>query len=72
MDFESFSKDHQAAAHIDPEERYLYYALLRQSGNQHIKLKVNLQNNFTTKNKMPQVLSTNYTSPGKIHQDSCN
>jgi hypothetical protein len=32
----------------DAKERYIPYALLRQSGNQHGNLKVNLQNDFTT------------------------
>ena len=38
--------------HTDSEESYLYYALLRQSGNQHRKLKVDLQNDFTTRNNL--------------------
>ena len=37
---------------IESEERYLSYTLLRQSGNQHIKLKVDLQNDFTTGNNL--------------------
>ena len=32
----------------DAKERYLSYIFLRQSGNQHNKLKNDLQNNFTT------------------------
>jgi hypothetical protein len=32
----------------DAEERYVSYAFLRQSGNQHDNLKVDLQNDFTT------------------------
>jgi hypothetical protein len=32
----------------DAEERYVSYALLRQSGTQHGNPKVDLQNNFTT------------------------
>jgi hypothetical protein len=32
----------------DAEERYVSFVFLRQSGTQHGKLKVDLQNNFTT------------------------
>jgi hypothetical protein len=32
----------------DAEERYVSYAFLRQSGNQHGNLKVDIQNDFTT------------------------
>jgi hypothetical protein len=32
----------------DAEERYVSYAFIRQSGNQHSNLKADLQNDFTT------------------------
>ena len=48
MDFESCAQDQKEAVIIDSEERYLSYALLRHSGNQHIKLKVDLHNDSTT------------------------
>jgi hypothetical protein len=38
----------QRVARNDAEERYVSYAFLRQSGNQHGNLKVDLQNDFTT------------------------
>jgi hypothetical protein len=38
----------QRAVRDDDEERYVSYAFLRQSGNQHDNLKVDLQNDFTT------------------------
>jgi hypothetical protein len=40
----------QRVARDDAEERYISYAFLRQSGNQHGNLKVDLQNDFTTGN----------------------
>ena len=41
-DFDSCTEDQTEAVLIDSEERYLSYAILRQSGNQHRKLKVDL------------------------------
>jgi hypothetical protein len=38
----------QRVVRDDAEERYVSYAFLRQSGNQHGNLKVDLQNDFTT------------------------
>jgi hypothetical protein len=38
----------QRVVREDAEERYVSYAFLRQSGNQHGNLKVDLQNDFTT------------------------
>jgi hypothetical protein len=38
----------QMVVRDDAEERYVSYAFLRQSGNQHGNLKVDLQNDFTT------------------------
>ena len=52
LDFDSCMEDQQAAVRIDPEYRYLSYVLLIKSGNQHIKLKVDLQNDFTTRNNL--------------------
>ena len=52
LDFKSCTQDQQEAVRTDSEESYLYYALLRQSGNQHRKLKVDLQNDFTTRNNL--------------------
>jgi hypothetical protein len=46
--FDSLTADQQAAVRIDAEERYISYVFLRQSGPQHGKLKVDLQNDFTT------------------------
>ena len=42
----------QKAMRTDSKECSLSYALLRKSGNQHIKLKVDIQNDFTTRNKL--------------------
>ena len=50
MDFESCTEEQQEFVRTDSKERYLSYALLRQIGNQHIKLKVYLQNDFTMEN----------------------
>ena len=36
----------------DSEDKYLYYALVIQSGNQHRNLKVDIQNDFTTGNNL--------------------
>jgi hypothetical protein len=45
----------QRVVHDDAEERYVSYALLRQRGNQHGNLKVDLQNYFTTRyNRYPK------------------
>ena len=46
--FDSLTLAQQEAVRIDTEERYISYAFLRQSGPQHGKLKVDLQNDFTT------------------------
>jgi hypothetical protein len=46
--FDSLTADQQAAVCIDAEERYISYVFLHQSGPQHGKLKVDLQNDFTT------------------------
>ena len=48
LDFDSCTQDHQESVHTDSEEQYLSYSLPRHSGNQHIKLKVDLQNDSTT------------------------
>jgi hypothetical protein len=45
----------QRVVRDDAEERYVSYAFLRQSGNQHGNLKVDLQNDFTTSdNRYPK------------------
>ena len=46
--FSVLSAAEQDAVRTDAEERYISYAFLRQSGNQHGTLKVDLQNDFTT------------------------
>jgi hypothetical protein len=46
--FASLTTAQQELVRKDAEERYLSCAFLRQSGPQHAKLKVDLQNNFTT------------------------
>ena len=46
--FDSLSTVKQEAVRKDAEERYISYVFLRQSGPQHGKLKVDLQNDFTT------------------------
>ena len=46
--YENMSPAAQLATRADAEERYLSYVFLRQSGKQHNKLKVDLQNDFTT------------------------
>jgi hypothetical protein len=46
--FASLTNAQQELVRKDAEERYLSYVFLRQSGPQHAKLKVDLQNDFTT------------------------
>jgi hypothetical protein len=46
--FASLTTAQQELVRKDAEERYLPYVFLRQSGPQHAKLKVDLQNDFTT------------------------
>jgi hypothetical protein len=46
--FSSLTSDEQQAIHTDAEERYIAFALLKQSGAQHANLKVDLQNVYTT------------------------
>ena len=46
--FDSLTAIEQDAVRKDTEERYISYVFLRQSGGQHAKLKVDLQNDFTT------------------------
>ena len=51
-DFDSCIQDQQEFVCIDSEDCYISYALLRQSGNQSSRLKVDLQNSFTTGNNI--------------------
>jgi hypothetical protein len=46
--FNDLTSDKQKITREKAEERYLSYVFLRQSGKQHNKLKVDLQNDFTT------------------------
>ena len=46
--FDAMSPDEQLETRQKAKERYLSYVFLRQSGKQHNKLKVDLQNDFTT------------------------
>ena len=46
--FNDLTDSEQAVVREEAEERYLSYVFLRQSGKQHNKLKVDLQNDFTT------------------------
>jgi hypothetical protein len=46
--FASLTAIEQDLVRKDTEERYISYVFLRQSGGQHAKLKVDLQNDFTT------------------------
>jgi hypothetical protein len=46
--FATLDPAERQAVREDAEERYISYAFLRQSGTQHAKLKVDLQNDFTT------------------------
>jgi hypothetical protein len=46
--FTSLTPAQQETVRTDAEERYVSYVFLRQSGLQHAKLKVDLQNDFTT------------------------
>jgi hypothetical protein len=46
--FDSLTPSEKDEVLIDAEERYVAYVFLRQSGPQHGKLKVDLQNDFTT------------------------
>ena len=49
-DFDDLDSVKQKEVRETAEERYLSYVFLRQSGKQHVKLKVDLQNDFTTGN----------------------
>jgi hypothetical protein len=46
--FENMTPEQQTDTRDKAEERYLSYVFLRQSGKQHNKLKIDLQNDFTT------------------------
>jgi hypothetical protein len=46
--FDDLPTDEQKEVRETAEERYLSYVFLSQSGKQHNKLKVDLQNGFTT------------------------
>jgi hypothetical protein len=48
--FDAMTPDKQLETRQKAKERYLSYVLLRKSGKQHNKLKVDLQNDFTTGN----------------------
>ena len=50
LKFDSFMEEQLEAMHIDSEEIYLYYVLLIKSGNQHIKLNLNLHQDSCKKN----------------------
>jgi hypothetical protein len=54
--FDSLSTTDQELVRKDAEERYISYAFLRQSGPQHGKLKVDLQNDFTAGNNIARLL----------------
>jgi hypothetical protein len=56
--FASLTTTQQDAVRIDTEECYLSYVFLRQSGAQHAKLKVDLQNDFTTGDCWTNTIST--------------
>ena len=58
FNFDSYTEQQQEVVRTYYEERYLYYKILIHSGNQHRKLKVDLQNNFTIINN----LLPNYSS----------
>ena len=52
MDFDSCTEDQQAAVRMDSEDRYLSYVLIIHNRNQNSKLKLSLQNDFTTGNNI--------------------
>ena len=52
LDFDSFIEDQLEAICTYFKESYLSYAILRKSGNQHSKLKVDLKNDFNTGNNL--------------------
>ena len=54
LDFDSCTEEQQEAVRTESEESYLSYTLLIQIGNQHRKLKVDLQNYFATGNNLYQ------------------
>jgi hypothetical protein len=55
--FEDLGAAEKRVVRDDAEERYVPYAFLRQSGNQHSNIKVDLQNDFTTgDNRYPKNL----------------
>ena len=47
--FSALTEEEKLITCEDTEERYLSYAFLRQSGTQHVNLKVDLQNEFITR-----------------------
>jgi hypothetical protein len=58
----------QRVVRDDAEERYVSYAFLQQSGNQHGKLKVDLQNRRQPLSKEPPA---NVAPPGQVQQYCC-
>ena len=63
-------------ARVDAEERYLSYVLLQQSGRQHVKLKSDIQNDYTAgDDRYPKTrqdtlhILTQYTKP-TIHRNT--
>ena len=46
--FDVLTEAQKLTVRADAEERYISYAFLRQSATQHVNLKVNLQNDYTT------------------------
>ena len=46
--FENITEEEQKTVRVDAEELHLDYVLLKQSGIQHVKLKSDIQNYYTT------------------------
>ena len=67
--FDDLSTDDQEDVRAKAEERYLSYVFLRQSGKQHNKLKVDLQNDFTTGDDRHPKSPVYPPSPRQVQQE---
>ena len=62
LNFDSCTQDQQEAVRTDSEEHHLPYMILIQRGSQHRELKLDLHNDFNTRNNLylksrPQTLN---------------
>jgi hypothetical protein len=64
--FATLGAAEQETVRDDAKEHYILYAFLRQSGPQHGNLKVDLQNDFTTRDNHELCMPRSVTRPGRI------